>query len=191
LGEQIQRFFNVHAGIGVLAIAAWSAIAGIFGQNIAHRAIDLLGYVPIQQLQDAQRELEAARKTTATSLAERMIGDPMVWTAKAVGLESTGAQCVADAVAILQEQEYQEVKHGDIEGQPFYVLGQFWENKAPAKVIVDCYGDRLGMLFPSVSIAVKFGDQSTGRERVNRIREALIARRRELSRDEVIVRTAP
>lgn len=187
----MQRFFNILAGIGALAIAALSAIAGIFGQNIAHRAIDLLGYVPIQQLHEAQRELEVARKSTATSLAERITGDPMVWTAKAVGLESSAHQCVADAVSILQEQDYQEVKRGDIEGQPFYVLGQFWENKAPAKVIVDCYGDRLGLLFPSVSIAVKFGDQSTGRERVNRIREALIARSRELSRDEVIVRSAP
>lgn len=184
----MQRFFNVLAGIGALALTALSAIAGIFGQNIAHRAIDLLGYVPIQQLHEVQRELETARKSTATSLTERMAGDPMVWTAKAIGLESTGDQCVSDAMAILQEQEYQEVKRGDIEGQPFYVLGQFWENKAPAKVIVDCYGDRLGMLFPSVAIAVKFGDQSTGRERVTKIREALIARSRELSRDEVIVK---
>ena len=186
----MQPIINFIAGIGALAIAALSAIAGIFGQNIAHRALDQLGYVPIQQLQQVQQDLDATKKATAASLSERIAGDPMVWTDKAIGLESTAEECVADAVAILQEQGYQEVKQGDIEGRPLYVLGKFWENKARGTVIVDCSGDRLGMLFPSVSIAVKFGEQSTGRERVINIREALISRSRELAPNEVVIRSS-
>lgn len=192
----MQKIVNIIAGIGAIVVAAIGMVWAIVGHSVIDHSMEVVGYVPAQQFGDLQTEiarnksvLEESQKALEKFRLDRSRGDALLWTAKGVGLVSTAEQCVADAHEVLSEQGYEQVQRGDPESRlPFYVFAQFWENEGPGKVLVDCYGDRLGMLFPSVSIAVKAGEESTGKERVVKIRDALVSRRRELGPEEVVIK---
>jgi hypothetical protein len=192
----LQKLVNIVAGLGAIVGTATALVWAFVGHSVVDNAMGFVGYVPTQAISKLQTELdqkkvalEDSQRALEKQRLDRSRGDALVWTAKGVGLVSTAEQCVFDAQEVLSEQGYDQVERGDPESRlPFYVFAQFWENESPAKVLVDCYGDKFGMLFPSVSIAVKAGEKSTGKERVTKIRDALVARRRVLTPEEVTIK---